>query len=61
VWCYPVPVASFHWLTMSSTLRTSSEQANAYLEKMNPEVGSIHSQTLGLHGEVNGLQERVGR
>jgi hypothetical protein len=28
---------------------------------MNPEVGSIHSQALGLNGEVNRLQECVGR
>jgi len=26
-------------------------------EVMNPEVGSVHSQALGFHGEVNGLQE----
>jgi hypothetical protein len=30
-------------------------------EVMNPEVGSVHSKALGLYGEVNGLQERVGR
>jgi hypothetical protein len=30
-------------------------------EVMNTEVGSVHSQALGLYGEVNGLKERVGR
>ncbi len=30
-------------------------------EVMNPEVGSVHSQALGLDGEVNRLQERVRR
>jgi hypothetical protein len=30
-------------------------------EVMNPEVGSIHSQALGLHGEVNGLQKHISR
>ena len=30
-------------------------------EMMNTEVGSVHSQALGLDGEVNGLQERVSR
>jgi hypothetical protein len=30
-------------------------------EVMNTKVGSVHSQALGLHGEVNGLQERVAR
>jgi hypothetical protein len=29
-------------------------------EVMDTEVGSVHSQALGLHGEVNGLQERIG-
>jgi hypothetical protein len=29
-------------------------------EVMNAEVGSVHSQSLGLHGKINGLQERVG-
>src|ERR1700685_1643909 len=30
-------------------------------EMMNTEVGSVHSQALGLYSEVNGLQERVRR
>jgi len=29
-------------------------------EVVNTKVGSVHSQALGLDGEVNGLQERVG-
>ena len=28
---------------------------------MNTEVGSVHSQALGLYSEINGLQERVSR
>ena len=30
-------------------------------EVMNKEIGSVHSHSLCLHGEINGLQERVGR
>jgi len=30
-------------------------------EVMNTKVGSVHSQALGFHGEVNRLQERVSR
>jgi hypothetical protein len=30
-------------------------------EVMNPKVRSVHSQALGLYGEVDGLEKRVSR
>jgi alkanesulfonate monooxygenase SsuD/methylene tetrahydromethanopterin reductase-like flavin-dependent oxidoreductase (luciferase family) len=41
--------------------RHAEEFLELLREVMNTKVGAVHSQTLGLHGEVNGLQERVAR
>jgi hypothetical protein len=54
--------ANFNLSRFSANHRKQWERRCQLLrEVMNPEVGSIHSQALSLHGKINRLQERVSR
>src|ERR1700733_7346685 len=54
--------ANFNLSRFSTHRREQRKRGCEVLRKMmNPEVGSFHSEALGFHGEVNGLQECVSR
>ena len=54
--------ANFNASRFSTNCREQWKRGRQLLRKvMDTKVGSVHSEALGLHGQVNGLQERVGR
>ena len=53
--------ANFNLLRLSTDGREQRKwRCQLSREVMNAEVGSVHPQALGLHSEIDGLQERIG-
>ena len=54
--------ADFNLSRFSANRRKQWKRRSQLLrEVMNPKVGPVHFQALGLYGEIDGLQEHVGR